>query len=142
VHLIFSTKERQPFLRDAALREEMHHYLAGISNNLDCPALRVGGTEDHVHILGRLGRTITLAHWVKELKRSSTLWIKTRGGPLQPFHWQAGYGAFSVSQSQSATVDRYIATQEEHHRTRTFQEEFREFLRRHRIEYDERYVWD
>jgi putative transposase len=142
VHLIFSTMERHPFLDDADLREEMHRYLAGISKHLECPPVRVGGTENHVHILARQGRTITLADWIKELKRGSSLWVKTKGESLALFHWQNGYGAFSVSPSQSATVERYIANQEEHHRKQTFQEEFRVFMERHKIEYDERHVWD
>jgi REP element-mobilizing transposase RayT len=142
VHLIFSTKDRYPFLRDPELRDEMHRYLSGTSENLDCPPVRVGGTEDHVHFLARLGRSISLADWIKELKRVSSLWIKTKDNSLAAFHWQLGYGAFSVSQSQSATVDQYIANQEEHHLTVSFQEEFRQFLRKHGIEFDERYVWD
>jgi REP element-mobilizing transposase RayT len=142
VHLIFSTKERQAFLSDRGIRDEMHCYLGGFSNNLDCPAICVGGTEDHVHILARLGRTIALAEWVKELKRASSLWIKPRGGEYDAFYWQNGYGVFSVSQSQSPTVERYIANQEEHHRKQTFQDEFRGFLKRHGIEFDERYVWE
>jgi REP element-mobilizing transposase RayT len=142
VHLIFSTKERQPFLRDVALREQMHHYLAGISKDRECTPIRVGGTEDHVHILAQQARTITLADWTKELKRGSSLWIKTREKVLASFQWQNGYGAFSVSPSQCPEVDRYITNQEEHHRKLSFQDEYRLFLRKHGIEYDERYVWD
>lgn len=142
VHIVFSTKERRPFLQDAVLRDEMHHYLGGISQCLECPPVRVGGVPDHVHILARQSRTITLADWVKELKRGSSLWIKEREPALEAFHWQAGYGAFSVSQSQSARVDNYIARQEEHHRTARFQDEFRGLLKKHGIDYDEQYVWD
>ena len=97
---------------------------------------------DHGHILARQSRTISLADWVKELKRASSLWIKDRTPALEMFHWQAGYGAFSVSQSQSPVVEGYIRRQEEHHRTMTFQEELRGLLTKHGIEYDERYVWD
>src|SRR4051794_3294692 len=94
VHIIFSTKERHPFLRDAGLRDEMHHYLGGLSNRLDCPPACVGGTDDHVHILARQGRGISLSEWIKELKRESSLWVKTKGVTLATFHWQNGYGAF------------------------------------------------
>ena len=129
-------------LRGDDLRAEMHKYLGGISNNLDCPPIIVGGTDDHVHLLARQARTIALADWVKELKRGSSIWVKTKGQALESFQWQAGYGAFSVSQSQSARVQRYIAGQEEHHRRLSFQDEFRQLLRKHGIEFDERYVWD
>jgi REP element-mobilizing transposase RayT len=142
IHIAFSTKERWPYLLDATLRDEMHHYLGGICNRLDCPPVRVGGMADHVHILARQSRTIALADWVKELKRGSSIWIKEKEQALESFHWQAGYGAFSVSQSQSPRVQDYIARQEEHHRSLTYQDELRGLLTRHGIEFDERYVWD
>ena len=118
----------------------MHRYLTGISGRLDCPAVRVGGTEDHVHILARQARTIAMADWVKELKRGSSLWAKNAS--LPEFRWQAGYGAFSVSQSQSNEVEQYVARQQEHHKKFDFQEEFRQLLRLHGVDWDERYVWD
>ena len=140
IHIVFPTKERRPLLQDAAKRDAMHRYLAGISVRLDCPIIRVGGTEDHVHLLGRQARTITLADWVKELKRASSLWAKSQ--ELGAFQWQAGYGGFSVSQSQSAEVERYLARQPGHHRKFDFQQEFRKLLKLHGLEWDERYVWD
>jgi REP element-mobilizing transposase RayT len=142
VHIVFSTKGRQALLRDPGLRVEMHNYLGGISNQLDCPPVTIGGTDDHVHLLGRQARTICLADWIKELKRGSSLWIKTKDHHLAGFQWQAGYGAFSVSQSQCGRVESYIAGQEEHHRRSSFQEEFRRLLEKHNTKYDERYVWD
>jgi len=142
IHIVFSTKERRAMLRPADLREEMHRYLGGISNKLDCPPVIVGGPDDHVHLLARQSRTISLADWIKELKRGSSIWAKTKGPAMELFQWQAGYGAFSVSQSQSSRVQRYIAGQEEHHRRSSFQDEFRQLLRKHGIEFDERYVWD
>jgi REP element-mobilizing transposase RayT len=142
VHIVFSTKNRVPFLRDPARREAMHRQLGEVSNRLECPSIIVGGTEDHVHVLARQSRTISLADWMKELKRVTSAWIKDFHTRSAEFQWQAGYGAFSVSQSNVDQVREYIRTQEEHHREFDFQKEFRALLERHQIEYDERYVWD
>jgi REP element-mobilizing transposase RayT len=98
--------------------------------------------SDHVHILCRLSRTLTIAQLVRELKRESSKWIKTKGRDYARFHWQEGYGAFSIGASQLEAVRRYLALQEKHHQRRSFQDEFREFLRKYEVEYDERYVWD
>lgn len=142
IHIVYSTKDRKPYLRDASLREEMHRQLGGASKTLECPPILVGGTEDHVHILARQARTITLADWVKELKRTTSLWIKQHDRCQGVFQWQAGYGAFSVSQSNVEQVIEYIKNQEDHHRRFDFKTEFRALLERHGIEYDEQYVWD
>ena len=142
VHTVFSTKERRPFLRDKPLREEMHRYLGGVLTNLECQPIIVGGVEDHVHLLCALSRTCNAAGLVKELKRSSSLWLKTKGPELSEFAWQNGYGIFSVGFSQIESVRDYIAGQEEHHRKVSFQDELRQLLRRYEIEFDERYVWD
>ncbi len=142
VHTIFSTKDRQPFLHDPDLREELHRYLSGILIQLSCPPLAVGGVADHVHLLFSLSRTCEPAQVVKELKRGSSIWLKTKAPTLQEFAWQSGYGMFSIGFSQIETVRAYIAKQEEHHRAVSFQEEYRDFLRRYEIQYDERYVWD
>jgi putative transposase len=141
IHLTFSTKDRRPFLREKPLRASLHAYLGGISKTLECPPIIVGGVEDHVHLLCRFGRTITQADWVKELKRVSNGWLKDQGGNYADFEWQNGYASFSVSQSNLEKVKRYIATQEEHHRKATFQDELRALLRKHGLEFDERYVW-
>ena len=130
------------FLRDRDLRGELHRYLGGILGGLDCQPLLIGGVEDHVHILCVLARTCTPAEMIKELKRSSSIWIKNRGADLDEFAWQNGYGIFSIGYSQLNDVRRYIAVQEEHHRKVTFQEEFRRLLDRYQIDCDERYVWD
>lgn len=119
----------------------MHAFLGGTSKTLKCPTLIVGGVEDHIHLLGRFGRTITQADWVKELKRVSNLWLKDEGG-LTNFEWQSAYADFSVSQSNLEQVTSYIANQEEHHRKMTFQDELRAVLTKHQVEWDERYVWD
>ncbi|MBO0697675.1 MAG: IS200/IS605 family transposase [Zavarzinella sp.] len=142
LHIVFSTKDRHPFLQDPSTRDEAHKYLGGTCNKLHCPVLRVGGVADHVHILCRLGRTISVADLVKELKRDSSQWLKTKGPDQAAFYWQNGYGAFSVSPSLVEVVRDYIARQEEHHRTMSFQDEFRHLLRKHGLEWDERYVWD
>jgi putative transposase len=142
LHLVFSTKERRPWLRDPILRAEMHAWLGGASRKLGCPTILVGGVEDHVHLLARYGRTISQADWVKELKRTSSLWIKERDPASQDFAWQAGYGIFGVCTSRLDVVRNYIARQEEHHGTRTFQDEFRTLLEEHGEAWDERYVWD
>jgi len=104
VHIVFSTKERRALLQVPDLRDEMHRYIAGVSDKLDCPAVIVGGTSDHVHLLAEQSRTITLAEWVKEIKRASSLWAKRRDPRWSLFQWQAGYGAFAVSQSQASRV--------------------------------------
>jgi putative transposase len=142
IHLIFSTKDRVSYFRDRALRDELHHFLGGVLKNFDCPSLIVGGAEDHVHVLCLLARTRDQASVVKEIKRASSIWLKTKAPELQDFSWQAGYGAFSVGHSQIESVRKYIAGLEEHHRNVSFQEEYRQFLSRHEIAFDERYVWD
>ncbi|MGD9648591.1 MAG: IS200/IS605 family transposase [Pirellulales bacterium] len=142
LHVVFSTKNRQPFLRRADVRDTMTGYLVGTLRNIECPSLIVGVVEDHVHILCNLHRTVSIAHLVEQLKTNSSARIKEERAALRDFHWQNGYGAFSVSQSHVDPVRAYIADQEEHHRTRTFQEEFRLLLERHGVAFDERYVWD
>ena len=142
VHAVFSTKERRPFLRDPALREELHRYLGGIFSHLDCQPIIVGGVEDHVHLLSALSRTCQPAEMVKEVKRGSSVWIKERDPALREFCWQNGYGIFSIGFSQTKEVRDYITGQELHHRKVSFQDELRALLRRYQIAFDERYVWD
>jgi REP element-mobilizing transposase RayT len=141
VHLIFSTKNRSPWIRPE-IEEELNKYHAGILRNLESPMLATGGTEDHVHILFRLGRKIDLATVVEKVKAGSSKWIKSKGAEYKDFHWQNGYGAFSIGQSGVEDLKKYIANQKEHHRKKTFQDEFREFLKKYQVEFDERYVWD
>ena len=140
VHIIFSTKNRMPFLQSTELRSEVHAYLTGTLRGLECDPLQVGGVEDHVHILGGLSRKISLAELIKNLKTSSTRIVKGKGH--DGFSWQSGYGAFSVSQSARESVFSYIAKQEIHHRRINFQDEFRAMLNKHGIRFEERYVWD
>ena len=141
-HLVFSTKGRAPFLRDWEFRKETHAYLSGACRNLKCPSVIVGGVEDHVHILCRFGKTIEVATLIRELKRESSKWIKEQEPKLSTFHWQGGYGAFSISPSHVAALTEYIRNQEEHHKKETFQEEFRRMCMKFGVEIDERYVWD
>jgi putative transposase len=139
-HLIFSTKNREPLLGDKDLRQRTHAYLAAVLKDMQCPALIVGGVADHVHILCQLAKTQSVSDIMEHLKASSSKWLKTEGS--RTFSWQRGYGAFSVSQSHVDAVISYIQKQEEHHRTITFEEEFRLILKRYRVAFDERYVWD
>ncbi len=142
VHLIFSTKDRYPFLSDELVQADMHAYLATVLRNHDCETLIVGGVEDHVHALLALSRNYSIADIVKEIKIASSRWVKEKSRTLRMFSWQRGYGAFSVSQSHLVQVTRYIERQKEHHQRVTFQTEYRSFLKRYNVEYDERYVWD
>jgi putative transposase len=141
LHIIFSTKNREPWI-DLAIRPRMHAYLATICRDLGAQALRVDGVADHVHIVTTLPRTLSQAQMIEQIKKTSSKWIKIIEPRYRGFFWQRGYGAFSISVSQLNAVLQYLQTQEEHHRTRTFQEEYRELLRRHGIEFDERYVWE
>ena len=141
-HLVFSTKERYPFLTDKDIRQDLHAYLAKTLKANNCPTLIVGGVADHVHALFVLSKNHSIASIVWEVKRSSSKWVKTQNSALRKFYWQEGYGAFSVSQSHVAQVEKYILNQEEHHRENSFQDEFRSFLEKYQIDYDERYVWD
>ena len=141
VHLIFSTKHREPLLHDA-VRDSLHRYMATVLQNLGCPAVLINSVADHVHILFELGRTTAVSAAVEDVKKTSSKWIKTQGDAFVGFAWQVGYGAFAVSESNVAAVREYIAGQQEHHRKKSFQEEYRAFLDRHRVAFDERYVWD
>jgi REP element-mobilizing transposase RayT len=142
VHIVFSTKQRYPFLSDKDVRAEMHAYLGGTCNELECPVSIVGGVADHVHIFCALSRKITIAKLVGDVKRGSSKWIKTKGRMLTKFAWQNGYGVFSVGESEVERVRQYIVGQEDHHRKKTFQDEYRSFLKEYGVDFDERYVWD
>lgn len=142
LHLIFSTKNRAPFLKERELRERAQAYLAGICRNHDSPSIIVGGVEDHVHILCRMSKNIAPKDLIREVKSDSSAWIKVQQTSLANFYWQGGYGAFSVSPGHVDQLREYIADQENHHRTETFQEEFRRICQKYGVEIDERYVWD
>jgi len=139
--MVFSTKNRDPFITPA-IETELHPYMATIFRELESPSLAIDGTHDHVHILFSLARVVTIADIVEEVKTSTSKWIKTKGKDFRKFHWQRGYGAFSIGQSNVATLKRYIRNQKQHHRHVTFQDEYRKFLKAYGIDYDERFVWD
>jgi putative transposase len=140
VHYVFSTKERQPWLSSDA-RPRLFAYIGGIARENDLKAYAVGGAADHVHALLSLPSTVSAAKGVQLIKGGSSLWVHQTFADMRAFEWQEGYGAFSAATSQVDDTIAYIQSQEEHHRRRTFQEEFLLFLRRHGIDYDPRYVW-
>lgn len=141
IHLIFSTKKRQPLISDA-IRGSLHNYMAVVLQNLGCPPVLINSVNDHVHILFELARTVTVSKVVEDVKKASSKWIITQDPCFSKFAWQAGYGAFAVSLSNVKAVRDYIADQKAHHQIRTFEEEYRAFLERHELTYDEQYVWD
>ena len=143
IHIVYSTKHRKPWLREPDLRNELYAYSATIlKDTVDSPALLIGGVENHVHILCVLSRKHAIMDVVQESKTETSKWMKKQGAQYRDFQWQAGYGAFSVSQSNVEQVKQYITNQEEHHRKLSFQDEFRAICRRHGIAIDERFVWD
>lgn len=141
VHIVFSTKNRQPLIM-LQHADNLYQYIAGICTNLECHALKIGGYNDHVHILCLLSKNIALVDLIEDIKARSSKWIKTKEASLVNFYWQHGYGAFSVTPSQIGIVSEYIANQQEHHQQKTFQDEYRSFLKKYKVDYDERYVWD
>jgi putative transposase len=140
IHAVFSTKDRRPFLRSEEMRKEIYAYMAGSLKNLECHPVKIGGVEDHVHILSSLSKNIAFSELIGRIKGSSSKRLKEKG--VHGFAWQNGYGAFSVRESNAETLVAYITNQAEHHRKFSFQEEVRELLKRHRIRFDERYLWD
>ena len=141
VHIVFSTKGRAPVLTPT-IRPRLHADLATITRNLDCEDYRTGGTADHVHLAIRISRILTVAKLVEELKTTSSKWLKLQSPTLANFAWQRGYGAFSLAPTGLNALIDYIDNQAEHHRTKTFQDEYRVTLSDHGVDYDERYVWD
>jgi putative transposase len=141
IHLVFSTKNREPLIYPP-YENELHNYLGGICKNLECQPLITNGHKDHIHILCMLSKKIALIKLIEELKSHSSKWIKTKDETLKNFYWQDGYGAFSVNPSEVDIVIKYISTQHEHHKKVTFQDEYLAFLKKYKIDYDDRYVWD
>ena len=141
-HLVFSTKNREPFLQDPAFRERTHAYLTGICEGQGSPSLQIGGVADHVHILCRLSKTLDPCSLIRELKRDSSKWIKEENLALENFYWQKGYGIFSVSPSHVPGLIHYIRNQEDHHHQESYQDEVRRFCLKYGVQLDERYAWD
>ena len=141
VHVIFSTKDRERWITPS-MRPRLHAYLAETARGLGCMAYRVGGVSDHVHLALTLPRTLMQCDLIKELKTSCTRWLHKQDRELAGFSWQRGYGIFSIGKSQLPALITYVDGQEEHHRTRSFQDEFRTLLRKYGVEFDEAYVWD
>jgi len=141
VHLIWSTKYREHLIH-IPVEEELHAYLGGICKRMECHPIKIGGYTDHVHVLCMLSKKIALMKLLEEVKSHSSKWMKTKGEDLSNFYWQDGYGAFSVNPADIDRVIAYIANQKEHHSKISFQNECRAILKRYKVEYDERYVWD
>jgi REP element-mobilizing transposase RayT len=141
VHAVFGTKHRAAVLGED-VRPRLFAYTATVLNNLDCVPVEVGGMADHVHILCTLSKNLSVAKFIEEVKKPTSKWLKTQDASLRDFHWQAGYGVFSVSPSNVNEVREYIMKQADHHKTRSFEDEFRQLLTAHGVEFDERYVWD
>jgi len=141
IHLVFSTKNRQPILTEA-VRGPLCAYASAVLRDLDSHVIAINAWRDHVHILFDLSKNHSLSEVVMEVKRATSKWMKTQGSEFKSFHWQSVYGAFSIGRSGLEEVKTYIANQAKHHRAKSFEEEFRSFLKRYQVEFDERYVWD
>jgi REP element-mobilizing transposase RayT len=140
-HFVFSTKKREPLItRD--FKDDLYSYIGGIVRGENGSLIEIGGMADHVHVFARMKSEPSVATFIKTVKAKSSKWVNDRSDFQGHFGWQTGYGAFTVSSSQADVVRNYIRNQEEHHRGRTFQEEYIELLKRHGIEFDERYLWD
>ena len=142
VHLVFATKDRRRFLMDRVVRQDVHQYMVGITSARNSKAVIVGGVEDHVHLLINLGRTVTIADLVRDIKRGTSTWIKENGPEYGDFQWQSGYAAISVGKTQIDALISYISNQEEHHNIRGFQDEYRTLLFEAGIQLDEKYMWE
>ena len=141
IHLVFSTKGRSPLLPEEPF-VELHKYARGIFKDQKCHMIEMNNVADHVHIQFGLHRTEALSDVVMHVKKGTSKWLKEQSAAFCNFDWQDGYGAYSLGQSQRADGVGYLRDQQNHHKKRSFQDEFREFLQRYEFEYDERYVWD
>ena len=141
VHITFSTKNRQNLIDDK-IKESLFEYLGGICKGLECSPIQVGGYKNHIHVLCLLSKKVAQMKLMEELKKRSSLWIKTKGDNYSNFYWQDGYGIFSVNPTEIDVVVDYIKNQEKHHEKLSFKDELLAFLRKYKVEYDERYLWD
>ncbi|MGE3467702.1 MAG: IS200/IS605 family transposase [Pyrinomonadaceae bacterium] len=138
-HIVFGTKDRQPLIRPE-WEHELYSYLSGIVKNCDGRSLAINGVSDHVHLLVRFGPRVAFSDLMREMKSSSSRWIRQKHHPK--FYWQRRYGAFTVSESASNAVRKYIRDQKEHHLKQSFEDEYKGLLLKHGVEFDERYLWD
>lgn len=141
VHITFSTKNRHNLITES-IQKSLFEYIGGICKGLECNPIRVGGYQNHVHILCLMSKKITQAKLLEEVKKRSSKWIKTQDIKFTNFYWQDGYGIFSVNPSEINVVEAYINNQKNHHESISFQDEYRAFLKKYKVEYDERYVWN
>jgi putative transposase len=141
LHLVFSTKGRHPWIQPD-IEKELYLYMCGVCRNHNSPVIKINGVADHVHVLLRLGKTVSISKLIAEMKSGSSQWIKTKGNDYSNFAWQAGYGGFSVSRRNLEVVEKYIARQKEHHQKITFKKELVTMLQLAQIPYDEKYLWD
>ena len=139
-HVVFSTKNREPLLIPA-VRDDLYRYIAGIVKKEKGVLIQIGGMPDHLHLVVKLNPAHSLSDVMKNIKAGSSKWINDQKMVMGRFGWQEGYGAFTISESQLSGVIQYVKEQESHHRTLSFKDEFVLFLKRHRIEYDDRYIW-
>jgi REP element-mobilizing transposase RayT len=141
VHITFNTKNREKRI-DEKIENLLFEYIGGICKQMECNPIKVGGHQDHIHILCLLSRKVAQMTLLENIKKSSSKWIKTQGEEYSGFYWQNGYGIFSVNPTEIDIVEKYITNQKEHHKKKSFQDEYRAFLKRYNIEFEERYVWD
>ena len=141
VHITFSTKNRVNRIDDK-IETPLFEYIGGVCKQMECNPIKVGGHENHIHILCLLSRKVAQMTLLENIKKSSSKWIKTKGDEYSDFYWQDGYGIFSVNPTEIEVVKKYISNQKEHHKKRTFQDEFRAFLKKYNVDYDERYIWN
>ena len=141
LHIIYSTKYRKPTIH-TEWQDDLYGYIGGIVRDQKGKLLKIGGVEDHVHLLAKLGPTIAISDVLRKIKSNSSKWINERSDVSRKFEWQSGYAAFSVSESKLPAVSEYIANQAEHHRKKTFEEELLAILKKHNIEFDMRYVFE
>lgn len=141
VHIVFHTKHNQPLI-GPEIEKELYAFIGGIIKKNESIPIKIGGTEDHIHILASMSKNIALAKFVEEIKRNSSRWIKTKDAKFQSFSWQGGYGGFSVSQSVLERVKNYIENQKEHHKKISPQDEYVKFLSEYKVDFDEKYLWE
>ena len=141
IHIVFSTKNRVNFIDDE-IAPKLFGYIGQICNAQKCNTIKVGGYRNHVHVFCSLYRPLSQSKLVQEIKAYSSKWMKTQGAQYEKFYWQDGYAVFSVSQSHSERLIKYIRNQKQHHQKKKFEVEYKEFLHQSDIEYDEKYMWD